>query len=129
MNKLVRFFSTVLLVTLALGLLVSSSAYATPENGKLRLMVQFAPGQRASWKAPLANGAEFHLHLAISIPCRQHPGGVRRPQPQSSCLHRRRCPHTDWRRISNAQTTRCSDSTYGIDIMQARVWDVDQMAL
>ena len=137
MSKIVRFLSITLLLTLALGLFVSSNAAATPKDGKLRLFVEYAPGQRGSVQRALqANGATLHYAFddlntfAVSIPAAAYQGISRNPNVVFVEEDVLRFPVEVRPSIVVFAPPAAHGSQvvpYGVDMVQARdVWDMDR---
>jgi subtilisin family serine protease len=134
MIKLSRFLSIALLITLTLGMFASSTA-AAPNSQELRLMVQYAPGQRGSVARDLnANGAAFHYDFeelntfVVTIPAAAYPGLSRNPNVVLIEEDVERYPIGIIPSVAAAPLAATAQEVpYGIDMVQARdVWDADR---
>ncbi len=133
MKQIVRIFSVALVIALALGLFGPSSAYSSPENGKVRVMVQFVPGARGNVENALNGlGADFHYAFdelntfVVSLPSAALDGISRNPNVVLVEEDAPRYPIGVTRSVQ-AVSLPSQVVPYGIDMVQARdVWDADK---
>lgn len=133
MKQIVRLFSVALAIALAFGLLGASSAYTSPEGGKVRVMVQFAPGARGNVEQALTGlGADFHYTFneldtfVVSLPAAALNGISRNPNVILVEEDAQRFP-IGVTKSAQALALPSQVVPYGIDMVQARdVWDANR---
>ncbi len=133
MKQVVRLFSLALVIALAFGLLGATRAYTSPENGRVRVLVQFAPGARGNVENALNGaGAEFHYAFdeldtfAVSLPVAALDGIRRNP---NVIMVEEDAPRYPISVMPSVQTMSLPSQVvpYGVDMVQARdVWDANR---
>ncbi len=134
--KLFRFLSVALVLVLALSVLGARSGSAAAANGRIRVMVQFAPGQRGAVERALqAVGAEFHYvfddlnTFAVTIPQAAYEGLQRNPNVVLIEEDAPRYPISIRRSEKPGPTLHVGGQVvpYGVEMVQALdVWDVNR---
>lgn len=133
MKQVVRLFSVALVIALAFGLFGATRAQTSPEGGKVRVMVQFAPGARGNVEKALNGlGAEFHYAFdeldtfVVSLPSAALDGISRNPNVVLIEEDAPRYPIGVTRSVQ-AVSLPSQVVPYGIDMVQARdVWDANR---
>lgn len=133
MKQIARLFSILLVIVVALSVFGASEAYSSPNNGKMRIMVQFVPGQRGAVENALNGvGAEFHYAFddldtfVVSIPSAAYQGLSRNPNVVFMEEDAPRYPIGVTPSIQAASLP-SQVVPYGIDMVQARdVWDANR---
>ncbi|MEJ5224105.1 MAG: S8 family serine peptidase [Anaerolineales bacterium] len=134
MKPFVRLFSVALVIALAFGLFgAPRRAQTSPEGGKVRVMVQFAPGARGNVEKALNGlGAEFHYAFdeldtfVVSLPSAALDGISRNP---NVVLVEEDAPRYPIGVTKSPQALALPSQVvpYGIDMVQARdVWDANR---
>jgi len=133
MKKLNALFAVALIAVLVFSMFNVNPAYSSSEEGKVRVLVQFAPGKASNVEHSLrAAGGEIHYTFdeletfAVSLPEAALNGIVHNPNVLMIEEDAPRYP------ISVMPSAQAADSPaqvvpYGIDMVQARdVWDANR---
>jgi hypothetical protein len=133
MKKFNAVFAVAMIAVLVISLFNVNPAYSSSEEGKVRVLVQFAPGKAANVENSLrAAGGEIHYAFdeletfAVSLPAAALDGIAHNP---NVLLIEEDAPRYPISVMPSAQAVTLKDPTvpYGIDMVQARdVWDADR---
>ncbi len=135
MKRFTLFASVALMLALVFGLAGVSPAYTSPaqDGGKVRVMVEFAPGSKGATQRALKNaGAEFHYEFdelntfTVTLPSQALEGISRNPNVVSIEEDAPRFP-IGIMRSKQQLSLPVQEVPYGVDMVQARdVWDADR---
>lgn len=133
MKKLNAVFAVALIAVLVFSLFNVNPAYSSSDEGKVRVLVQFAPGKAANVEHSLrAAGGEIHYAFdeletfAVSLPEAALNGIVHNP---NVLMIEEDAPRYPISVMPSARAVDLPDQVvpYGIDMVQARdVWDADR---